>query len=162
MFSQPDSSQEFLDVTKFYGCKNQKNLKRIILKSKRAVSERETFLEKEGKIYIAAETELKPTVALGERLLWSYDLSVVNLFTWDETFVKNNLTFLSDSGTIQQSNSDKESYILNNEQKALINKKKKHLKVINNKVTLLCETSKKKTVSYEGSLQCRSFLQARE
>jgi len=50
VFSQPDSSQEFLDVTKFYGSKNPKNLKRIILKSKRAVSERETFLEKEGEI----------------------------------------------------------------------------------------------------------------
>ena len=73
-------------------------------------------------------------------------MSVINIFTSNETFVKNNSTFLSDSGTIQQSNSDKESY---------------HFKVINNKVTLLCEPSKK-TVSYAGSLQCRRFLRARE
>ena len=48
MFSQLDLSEEFLDATKFYGSKNPKNLKRIILKIKRAVSEREIFLEKEG------------------------------------------------------------------------------------------------------------------
>ena len=48
VFSQLDLSEEFLDATKFYGSKNPKNLKRIILKIKRAVSEREIFLEKEG------------------------------------------------------------------------------------------------------------------
>ena len=47
--SQPDSSQEFIDATKFYGSKYPKNLKRIILEIKRPVSEREIFLEKEGK-----------------------------------------------------------------------------------------------------------------
>ena len=70
------------------------------------------------------ETELKPTVTLGEHLLSSYDVSLINIFTSNETFVKNNSTVLYDSGTIQQSNSDKESSFLNNERKALINKTK--------------------------------------
>ena len=87
-------------------------------------------------------------------------MSVVNIFTSDETFVKNNLTFLSDSGTIQQSNSDKESYFLNNERKALINQKKA-FEDHKQQGNLLCEPQKK-TVSYAGSLQCRRFLRARE
>ena len=50
----------------FYGSKTPKNLKRIILKRKRAVSEQEIFLEKEKKkipcTIIIAKSELKRTV----------------------------------------------------------------------------------------------------
>ena len=49
VFAQPDSSQEFSDAKKFYASKTPNNLKRIILKRKRAVSEWEIFWKRRKK-----------------------------------------------------------------------------------------------------------------
>ena len=61
VFAQPDSSQEFSDAKKFYASKTPNNLKRIILKGKRAVSEWEIFRKRRKKIpctFIIAKTDL--------------------------------------------------------------------------------------------------------
>ena len=49
VFAQPDSSQEFSDAKKFYASKTPNNLKRVILKRKRAVSEWEIFWKRRKK-----------------------------------------------------------------------------------------------------------------
>ena len=61
VFAQLDSSQEFSDSKKFFGSKTPNNLKRIILKRKRTVSEREIFWKRRKKIpctFIIAKTDL--------------------------------------------------------------------------------------------------------
>ena len=61
VFAQPDSSQEFSDAKKFYASKTPNNLKRIILKRKRAVSEWEIFWKRRKKIpctFIIGKTDL--------------------------------------------------------------------------------------------------------
>ena len=97
MFAQLDSSQEFSDAKKFYGSKTPNNLKRIILKRKRAVSEREIFWKRRKKIpctFIIAKTDLT-TCFECELLLLSYDVSVINIRHYKRGFVKKKIQYFS-------------------------------------------------------------------
>ena len=69
--------------------------------------------------YLTHQVEvLQPTVALCELLLLSYDVSVVNICYFKMRLVfKKNSIFLSDSETVQQSNSDEQNYFLNADEK---------------------------------------------
>ena len=83
VFAQLDSSQEFSDAKKLFGSKTPNNLKRIILKRKRAVSEREILWKRTKKIpctfiIIIAKTDLTSCFEC-ELLLLSYDVSVINI-----------------------------------------------------------------------------------
>ena len=107
------------------------------------------FLEKEKKLACNANSRFVCDLLL---LLLSYDVSL--LFTSNETFVyKKNQYFCL---VVKQSNSNKQNYFLvNNEQKALIDQKKKTL---NGHKQLAC-IAKKTTNLWSDSLLADVRLQ---